>query len=102
MTKTTTRPRPRNSAAEKVGSNSRPPNKTAKVTKKARMISLLSKEAGADIASISKRFGWLPHTTRAALTGLRKAGYDIASVKPGNGKPTKYRITSAPAEQSLQ
>ena len=70
-------------------------------TAAARMISLLSKEAGADIASISKKFGWLPHTTRA-LTGLRKAGYEIASVKSGKGKPTKYHITSAPTGQSAQ
>jgi hypothetical protein len=33
--------------------------------------------------------GWLPHTTRAALTGLRKKGYAIDSDKI-DGVPT-YR-----------
>jgi hypothetical protein len=28
--------------------------------------------------------GWLPHTTRAALTGLRKKGHAIAKGKRGD------------------
>ena len=63
-----------------------PSRKSAKITKKARLIRLLSKDAGSDITSISKRFGWLPHTTRAALSRLRKAGYEITSVKAGSGR----------------
>ncbi|MEQ8928585.1 MAG: DUF3489 domain-containing protein [Silicimonas sp.] len=42
-------------------------------TKKEGLIQLLSHKAGADVATISEKLGWLPHTTRAALTGLRKA-----------------------------
>jgi len=67
-----------------------------RITKKARLISFLSAKSGADAAAISKRLGWLPHTTRAALTGLRKAGYEIISVKPGHGKATRYRIVAMP------
>lgn len=55
-------------------------------TKKAQLIQMLNRKAGADVAAISKRLGWLPHTTRAALTGLRKAGYEISTEKSGNGK----------------
>jgi hypothetical protein len=41
------------------------------------VISLLQQENGATIDEIVKATGWLPHTTRAALTGLRKRGYTI-------------------------
>lgn len=63
-----------------------------KATKKARLIALLSRKGGADVASLSTTLGWLPHTTRAALTGLRKSGYEIASVKPDTGEPSRYQI----------
>jgi len=65
-------------------------------TKKARLIQMLSRKAGADVATISEQFGWLPHSTRAALTGLRKSGYELSSEKQGNGKPSRYRITGKP------
>jgi hypothetical protein len=35
--------------------------------------------------------GWLPHTTRAALTGLRKRGYTVL-LERQDGKPSLYRI----------
>lgn len=69
----------------------------AKTTKKARLIALLSRKSGADVAGLSETLGWLPHTTRAALTGLRKAGYEITSNKPGNGKPSRYQIVGVPS-----
>ncbi len=70
-----------------------------RVTKRARLIGFLSKDRGADVGSLSKRLGWLPHTTRSALSKLRKTGYVITSVKSGNCKLTHYRITSLPAQQ---
>jgi len=38
--------------------------------------------------------GWLPHTTRAALTGLRHKGYGLAKDRNAQGK-TVYRIEHA-------
>ncbi len=102
MTKTTTKIRPKKSGRTTASRKSLSTLKPSKLTKKARLISLLSKNSGCDITSISKKLGWLPHTTRAALSGLRKAGYEISSIKAGTGKPSKYRITSAPAEQLAQ
>ncbi|MCR9140395.1 MAG: DUF3489 domain-containing protein [Alphaproteobacteria bacterium] len=67
-------------------------------TKKAQLIQLLSRKAGADVATISAKLGWLPHTTRAALTGLRKAGFEISSEKAEECKPLIYRITAQPAD----
>jgi hypothetical protein len=36
--------------------------------------------------------GWLPHTVRAALTGLKKKGYGIHSDKVGDVRT--YRATA--------
>jgi hypothetical protein len=65
-------------------------------TKKAQLIRMLSARAGADIATISGKLAWKTHTTRAAITGLRKAGYEITVEKAEGGKPTRYRITAVP------
>jgi predicted transcriptional regulator len=65
-------------------------------TKKAQLIKMLSAKAGADIATISGKLGWQTHTTRAAITGLRKAGYEITVEKAEGGKPTRYRIIAEP------
>ena len=66
------------------------------ITKKAQLIRILKSKPGTDVTAVSRRLGWQNHTTPAALTGLRKAGYEIATEKPGGGKPTRYRITAEP------
>lgn len=67
-----------------------------RVTKKQELIRLLGKKAGADIATLSETFGWQRHTTRAALTGLRKAGFEIVRIDGTDGKPARYRIEGSP------
>ena len=67
-------------------------------TKKAQLIQMLTRKAGADVATISEKLGWQSHTTRAALTGLRKAGFEISGEKPGDGKASCYRIAAQPAD----
>ena len=42
---------------------------------------LLVRDAGATLNEMVVATGWLPHTTRAALTGLKKKGYAISSDK---------------------
>lgn len=64
-------------------------------TKKAQLIRMLSAKSGADVEVISGKLGWQSHTTRAAITGLRKAGYDV-SVEKVRGKTTRYRIADDP------
>lgn len=74
-------------------STSTPPRET----KTAILRKLLRRKAGADIAALQSATGWQPHSVRAALSGLRKAGYTIDRAdpaKPGNG--AVYRITSGP------
>jgi predicted transcriptional regulator len=67
------------------------------VTKKAQLIKLLGRKSGADITSLSDKLGWQQHTTRAALSGLRKAGYEVTRAMPANGGRAKYRILVASA-----
>jgi predicted transcriptional regulator len=67
-----------------------------RVTKKDQLIKLLRTKSGADIKVLSDKLGWQQHTTRAALTGLRKAGYEISAEKPAKGGMSKYRILSVP------
>lgn len=78
----------------------RVPRRT-KMTKNARLINFLSKDRGADIGSLSKKLDWLPHTTRSALSKLRKSGYVITSAKSRNSKLTRYRITNLPKGQGV-
>jgi hypothetical protein len=47
-------------------------------TKIATVLGLLQRRGGATLDEIVQATGWLPHTTRAALTGLRKKGHLIA------------------------
>ena len=47
-------------------------------SKLARVIDLLRRSEGANILDLTGATGWLPHTTRAALTRLRKRGYAVA------------------------
>lgn len=57
-------------------------------TKKARLIAKLQDPASATIADICADLGWLPHTVRAALAGLRKAGHEIERNARADGATT--------------
>jgi hypothetical protein len=59
-------------------------------TKGAAVVAMLERPAGATLAEMVAATGWLPHTTRAALTGLRKKGFEIEKHK--RGEETCYRI----------
>jgi DNA-binding IclR family transcriptional regulator len=60
-------------------------------SKLARVIDLLERSEGATITHLIEATGWLPHTTRAALTGLRKRGYGVARERI-DGRDSIYRI----------
>lgn len=77
-------------------------SRTTRVTKKVQLIRMLKNRAGTDIATASRKLGWQHHTTRAALTGLRKVGFEITAEKPTGGKPTRYRITAEPTENTTE
>jgi Protein of unknown function (DUF3489) len=52
---------------------------------------MLSKDHGASLDTMVEVTGWLPHTTRAALTGLRKRGYAVERIRHET-KGSLYRI----------
>ena len=53
-------------------------------TKAALLLDLLSREGGATIEDLTSATAWLPHTVRAALTGLRKKGHTVSRTRePG-------------------
>jgi hypothetical protein len=54
-------------------------------SKLALVIDLLRGADGATIADLTQATGWLPHTTRAAPTGLRKRGYAVTRERIGAG-----------------
>ena len=91
--------RPPTRAGRKVAK--RKPDKQAGVgspragSKLAKVIGMLTSKAGTTIEAIVKATKWLPHTTRAALTGLRKRGYRVEKERREGGR-TIYRIVGGP------
>ena len=69
------------------------PVEVAPQTKQALLIEMLQRKEGATLDQLVKATGWLPHTTRAALTGLRKKGHVITRSKDEAG--SHYRIVKA-------
>jgi DNA-binding IclR family transcriptional regulator len=63
------------------------------------VIDLLRRADGATIVDLSEATGWLPHTTRAALTGLRKRGYAVVREEVGLEVPSTGTQASAPTEE---
>lgn len=68
----------------------KPPSKTALI------LGMLQRSEGASLAQMVETTGWLPHTTRAALTGLRKKGHTIERSKVEG--ETRYTVAAAPAQ----
>ena len=56
------------------------------------LIALLRSKGGSDVQALSDALGWQPHTVRAALTGLRKAGVALEKMAVREGERTRYRI----------
>ena len=56
-------------------------------SKRARALTLLRRDDGASLTELIAATGWLPHSTRTALSGLRKQGHVLtktkASARPG-------------------
>ena len=81
------RSKPANDAAPRVGS------------KLAAVLGMLRRSAGATIDELTAATGWLPHTTRAAIAGLRKRGYSVIRDRAEEGGSV-YRISDAAAEEA--
>ena len=66
---------PASYAPKAVDPSPRPESKIAQVNR------LLERVEGATLAELVEATGWLPHTTRATLTGLKKKGKVITKGK---------------------
>jgi hypothetical protein len=62
-------------------------------SKLAQVLELLQQEHGATVDELIAATGWLVHTTRAALTGLRRRGYAVGINRSERG--SFYRIRAA-------
>jgi hypothetical protein len=74
-------------AGNKVATNARAGSKAEMV------LGLLRRPEGATLSELVDVTGWLPHTTRAALTGLRRKGHVVEKFKRDDA--TCYRIAEA-------
>jgi len=63
-------------------------------TKIAHLIELLQRDGGAELGELIAATGWLPHTARAALTGLRHRGYDVRLERREKGRASIYRVSA--------
>lgn len=55
-----------------------------RVTKAAKLLTLLQTGTGASLEEMVEATGWQSHTVRAAMTGLRKKGHTIEKHIEGN------------------
>jgi len=72
------------------------PAASPRTSKSATVLALLARGEGASLDELVAATGWLPHTTRAALTGLGKKGHAI--VREKREGVTRYVIRSKAAE----
>lgn len=63
-------------------------------TKQSLVLNLLRQDSGIPLADLVEVTGWLPHTARAALTGLRQKGHTIVRGKVDG--VTRYMIAAEP------
>jgi hypothetical protein len=100
MTNTTNRRRPRKMAREshaywsdagdEIATGALGPKAPSKTSQ---VLDLLRRPEGVTLAQLVEATVWLPHTTRAALTGLRKKGHAIIKSKVDD--TTRYSIEPA-------
>ena len=83
---------------QKAGSGSAPvePMPPKSPSKTSTILGMLQHEGGTTLEEMVRATGWLPHTARAALTGIRKKGHDVIRSKVDG--ETRYAIVAATAQ----
>jgi hypothetical protein len=83
-------------ADSQAGPQSEPATSTPRAgPKQALLLEMLSRENGATIDELIDATGWLPHTTRAAISGLRKRGQDVSNER--NDGISRYHLAEVAA-----
>ena len=88
MTTTTSQQRP----ARKPGKPTAKRKTAAKPTRKSLLIKALSKAKPVTVARLATALALQPHSVRAAISGLRKEGLLVETIKSSSGGPASYRI----------
>jgi len=71
------------------------PSQQKRPSKAETVLTMLKRPEGATLDELVAATGWLPHTTRAAITGLKKRGHQITRTKVDG--VSRYSVTeSAP------
>ena len=70
-----------------------PAMSSVRPSKKASILALLQRPQGAAIGDLTEATGWQTHSVRAALTGLRKEGKELARIKDEGGI-SHYRLAA--------
>lgn len=84
---------PKATAAGATSAADTSPTSSKRESKANRVLGLLQRPEGATIDHLVAATGWLAHTTRAALTGLKKKGHVVTSEKL-EGQGRVYRVAS--------
>lgn len=93
-------PRGRGIKEANMTAKTKPKTTKSQPTKSETIRKLINRPAGASLGALEKATGWQPHSIRAALTGLRKAGHTVERGKDGKGI-TVYRVAkTAPAAKA--
>lgn len=66
-----------------------------RITKSAKLLTLLQTGTGASLEDMVDLTGWQPHTVRAAMTGLKKKGHVIEKHVEGNTTIWSVKVTGA-------
>lgn len=74
----------------------------AKPTRKSLLVKALSKTKPVTIARLTETLSLQPHSVRAAISGLRKEGHAVETIKSRSGGATTYQIVDKPAQAVKQ
>jgi len=90
-------------AVEQAAAAPKPAATTRTATKSTIVTKLLTRARGATVAEVQAATGWQPHSVRAFLSGLRKAGRTLVKEERKTGE-TSYRLATVavPAAEILQ
>jgi hypothetical protein len=88
------RPGPRSGRTKPKSDEKRPLRASGKtaLTKKAKLGALVARKRGATLDQLQKELGWQPHTARAAISRLRKAGHEIDLTETNGRKAYRRAI----------
>ena len=73
-----------------------PPKAGCKLEK---LVTVLINEGGT-VRKLSTNLGWLPHTTRAALTRLKQRGYQVERTLVEETTESTYKIDARPTRKA--